>query len=250
MNVGRLSLPRAPVSSTQMLVHIHGNSLGAGAGASAPSKWWPAVMSTLPPLAGKSVTVRNRSVGGMSFLATDGSTPSSMMTTAPSEIDAALSSTALNVLFVHEFINELRVNGRNATAAFNACVQYCQARRTAASNAGKKLAIVICTTTPTASDSGGLGQDYINSRMNALIQCNAWIREQYRSFADVLCDVAAYAPFQGLYDGGVWTPAVFSAAGVYNRSDGGTNDWAHLGDSGYAILAEAGALALTKVEVR
>ena len=247
MNVGRLSLPRAPVSSTQMLVHIHGNSLGAGVGASAPSKWWPAVMSTLPPLAGQSVTVRNRSVGGMSFYALDGMTPTNMATTAPAEIDAALSSAALNVLFVHEFINELRANGNNATAAFDECKKYCLARKASAAAAGKRLSIVICTTTPVRA---GATDALINARMAGIIQTNTWLREQYRDFSDVLCDVAMWEPFRSLIAGGDWSTSAFSDAQVFNKSDGNPPDWAHLGDAGYAILAKAGALALAKVRVR
>lgn len=237
--------PRQRITGpSDIKVLVHANSIGAGVGASAPAAYWPAVMNTLPILAGKGITVDNRSIGGMS-ISNIGAT-NAMVLTAPTAIDANLHATAHNVLFAHEFINELRMNGRNALNAFNQFKAYCLARKKYAAANGRKLSIVVCTTTPVGADSGN-GQAWVDSRMAAIAASNQMIREQYRDFADVLCDVARYEPFNTMFINNIWTPDKFNEVLVYERSDGQPVDLTHLGDAGYQILARAGAHALARV---
>lgn len=245
----RIIYPRQKITSTTVKELVHANSIGAGVGASSPSFYWPAVMNTLPPLAGKGTTVLNQSIGGQSISNVPGYT-NAMTLTAPSAIDANLSATAHNVLFAHEFINELRLNGINAQAALNAFVSYCEARKAAAISANKKLSIVVCTTTPAGAAPAGEGQSWIDQRMAAIAFCNDWLRKNYRGFSDLLCDVAMCEPFRSMYQQNIWTPAAFAAAQVYNRSDGVANDNTHMGNAGYAILGRIGASTMTRIRIK
>jgi hypothetical protein len=237
--------PRAPVSSSALKIIVHANSLGFGAGTSSTNKRWPSVMNTLAPLAGKGISISNVSVAGMGIVTNSGA--GTMTATAPSSVDPLLDPAKLNVLFIHEFINELKGNSNNVNAAMSAWAAYCQARRTAAANAGAKLFIVTMTTTPAGAAPAGQGQSWVDARMAAIRGCNESMRRNYRGYADLLIDMAAVEPFASMYAANVWTPAAFQASGLWAMSDGSADDYTHFGDSGYALMAAVAARAIPRI---
>lgn len=236
--------PRFKLAAADVQIIVHANSVGAGVGASAPSKWWPAVANTKAPLAGLGITTTNRSVPGMGIVTNSGA--STMTVTAPTSVDPLFDPDKLNVLVIHEFINELKGNGFNATAAITAWRNYCAARRAAAEAAGARLFIITMTTTPAGAAPAGEGQSWVDSRMAAIVQCNDMMRRDFRDYADALCDVAAYPPFAAMYQAGDWTPAAFSASGMYDMHNS-ADDWTHLGDAGYEVMATAAAAAYQRI---
>lgn len=232
--------PRAPIASAGMKIIVHANSIGFGAGTTSTSKRWSAVMNTLQPLAGKGLTISNVSVAGMGIATNSGA--GTMMATAPTSVDPLLDPTRLNVLMIHEFINELKGNNFNATAAMNSWATYCAARRTAAATAGAKLFIITMTTTPAGEAPAGQGQAWVNSRMASIADCNERMRKGYRAYADMLIDIAAAEPFRSMYVANDWTPAAFVASGLW-----GAEDLTHFGDSGHAIKAAVIARAISRI---
>lgn len=240
----RIIYPRAPITSANIKILVHGNSLAAGIGASNASNFWPTQMNAQFPLVGKNILIENHGVSGQSMFTDAGA--GTMIVTAPTAIDANLVSGKINILIAHEFTIEIRTNGFNPIAAHNSWSTYCLARKTAAANAGKKLQIITMTTIPCGGDPGN-GQTSINARMAGIITTNALMRLNYRSYSDILCDVAAYEPFATMYANNIWTNSAFINAGVYHRSDGQPDDSVHLGNSGYAVMAHAAAVAVSRV---
>lgn len=236
--MNRVAYPRAPISGAGVKAIAHGNSLviGTANGASSSAASWPSVMNTLSPLAGAGVTILNRGVGGQGI--------TEMLTTGPSAVDANLDVGKLNVLFAWEFTNEIRVNGYNAAAAMTKWVQYCNERRAAAVAMSARLFIVTMTVIPAAA---GATQSERNQRARAMATVNTLMRANFRSYSDLLLDVAALEPFATLYKNDVWTQATFDALPEYLRSDNGVVDSVHLGDIGYAKIAAAAARATTRV---
>lgn len=230
--------PRAAVAGASMKIIAHGNSLviGTGNGASGSAASWPTVMQSLAPLAGAGVTVLNRGAGGQGI--------TQMLSSAATAVDANLDPTKLNVLMAWEFTNEVRTNGYNAAAAMAVWIQYCNERRAAAAAAGAKLCVISMTTIPAASAASQPDRDARARAMNAV---NVLMRANYRSYADILLDVAAVEPFATLFRNDVWTQATFDAVPEYLRSDNGVVDSVHLGDLGYARVAAAAARAITRV---
>ncbi|KQP36136.1 hypothetical protein [Pseudorhodoferax sp. Leaf274] len=242
----RIDYPRAPVTSAAMVIHGHGNSIMAGASASDTSMWWMAQMATMDPLAGKGITINNRGVGGQSIATERAGYEGLMMSvTAPSAIDANLVAGKINVLICSEFVNELAANGYNGAAAHASWKTYCLARKAAAASAGRTLRIITCTTQPFGSVSAP--QATVDSRMAQLIIANNLMRQSYREYADVLCDIAAHGAFGAMYGANVWTQAAFVAAGVYAPSNGSSIDYLHPGNSGHTIIARCAARAITRV---
>lgn len=241
----RPTYPRAVISAANVKVLGHGNSLMAGVGASSPSTYWLARMAGLAPFAGKGITVENHGVGGMSIATDVGA--GTMMATAAAAIDANLAAGKINILVIHEGINEPKGNGYNGTSTHNSWKAYCLARKAAAAAAGKILRIVTMTTTPAGADPTGGGQTAINTRMASIVVFNNLMRQQYRDYADVLCDVAAHPPFAAMYAANDWTQAAFVASGAYARSDGTADDYTHLGDAGYLKMAYPAARAMCRV---
>lgn len=230
--------PRATVAGASMKIIAHGNSLviGTGNGASGSAASWPTVMQSLSPLAGAGVTVLNRGSGGQGI--------TQMLSSAATAVDANLDPAKLNVLMAWEFTNEVRTNGYNAGAAMTKWIQYCNERRAAAVAAGAELCIVTMTVIPAAA---GNTQSERDQRARAMASVNTLMRANYRSYADILLDVAAVEPFATLFRNDVWTQATFDAVPEYLRSDNGVVDSVHLGDLGYAQIAAPAARAVTRV---
>lgn len=235
--------PTLKAMSGAIKVICHGNSITFGTGASTTAKAYPPVMAGLPPLSG-SITVVNSGVAGQSIGTPDISVPSTMRGTLASAVTANLSATAINILVVNEFFNELRVNGLNADAAVQQLWTYCSEARAAADSSGKNLQIVICTTTPGGNDPSGSGQSWVDARAAAIMAANLKLRNGYRQHANYLCDIAGFAPFLEIFENGIFTPAVFAAAtdskgnALWHRSDGVADDYTHFGNFGYELLAQ------------
>lgn len=238
-----LLFPRAKMSADTKVI-VAANSIGAGVGASGTSTRWPNVMMTKAPFAGKGATLVNRSVAGMSIVTNAGA---GTLTASSATVDADIDPAKHNILFVHEFINELKANGFNAVSAHDAWVSYCQGRRAAAEAKGARLTIVTATTTPAGAAPAGEGQTWVNSRMSAIAQANVLMRRNFAAYADVLCDVAAYPPFAAMYAANLWTPEAFQASGLWARSDSTADDYTHFGNSGYLLLGTAEAHAAARV---
>lgn len=243
--IGIKTYPRQTINSTAIKVIVEGNSTDFGVGASNTANTWPELLKSQAPLSGKSITVQNLAVGGKAITNVGGNTNN--LTADKTSLINAMSATAHNIVFVSEFINELRLNNINAQSAYDAMVTYCLAVKSEAAAANKKLSLVIRTTTPAGAAPAGEGQPWINSRMAAIVQCNQWIRTRYRDFADVLFDIAMLAPFRAMYEANIWTPAAFDLAGVYQLSNGDPKDNTHMGDSGNLVIAKGGALAVTRI---
>ncbi len=225
--------PRAPITSSAMNIMAHGNSLtqGVGAGASSNAKRWTDVAQGI-----LGIGVSNQGVGGQSI--------QGMKTTATSVIDPNLVAGKLNVLVAWEFTNEVSGNGRDAVAAHNQWASYCNARRAAATAAGKKLYIITVGLIPAGA---GATPTITNERMAAMIAADGLLRKNYRTYSDQFVDLAAFEPWKSLYAGGDWSTSAFDAASVYHRSDGTADDRVHLGDAGYALVGQIIAQAIKRV---
>lgn len=237
--------PRAPITAATMNLMGHGNSLMFGAGTSSASKRWLSQMLLLPPFAGKGMTVRNAGVAGMGISTNSGA--GTMTASAPTSIDPYYDPAKLNVLFLHEFINDLKGNSNNVSMSLNGFASYVAARRAAAASAGAKLFVIAMTTTPAGAAPAGQGQAWVNARMTAIAACNAAMRAEPRRYCDLLVDIAAMEPFASMYAANVWTPAAFQATGLWAISDGSGDDYTHFGDSGYARMAAVAALAAPRI---
>jgi hypothetical protein len=232
--------PRAPITSASMNLMGHGNSLMYGSGTSSSSKRWLSQMLLLPPFAGKGMTVRNAGVAGMGISTNSGA--GTMTASAPTSIDPHYDPARLNVLFLHEFINDLKGNSNNVTLSLNAFANYVAARRAAAANAGARLFVVAMTTTPAGEAPSGQGQAWVNARMTAIASCNAAMRADPRRYCDLLIDIAATQPFASMYAADDWTPAAFVATGLW-----GADDLTHFGDSGHTLMAAAAARGAPRI---
>lgn len=224
--------PRAPISAAAMKIICHGNSHTFGEGASSSATRWTAILSAAYP----GITVVNSGVGGQSITA--------MLGNAATAVDSQLDATRLNVLFAQEFGNEMAANGRDAAAAHAKWVTYCNARRAAATAAGKRLYIITVGLHPT-----GAGATYADTlaRIASVQAANALIRANFRNYCDQFVDLGAFEPFKALFDGGSYYEADFLASGMYNRSDGVANDRVHMGNAGHARVGEIMALAARRV---
>lgn len=243
-----IQYPRAKVASASMAILAHGNSLTAGVGASSSANYWPAQMALVAPVLGSGITPNNQGVGGQSISVDAGA--GTMASTAASAIDANLAAGKINVLIALEYTNELKPNGNNAAAAHAAMKAYCLARKAAATSAGKQLRIIVGTCPPAGADplvNGATAKARIDARNSAIIAANALTRAQYRDYADVLWDLAMEEPFKTIFANGVFTNAVFQAAGIWAMSDGSPDDYTHFGDSGYQLMGQSAARAIARV---
>lgn len=98
-----------------------------------------------------------------------------MIADAATDIDPLYSAdNAANILVVWEVTNHLKLSpGATATEAYDALVSYCQARKAV----GWK--VIVITVLPRENDST------FNTKRESV---NAWIRENWRSFADAIVD--------------------------------------------------------------
>lgn len=224
--------PRAPVSSLKII--CHGNSHVAGEGAASTSLRWTNRMSALTP----GVTMVNSGVGGQSITA--------MISNAATAVDAHLDTSKLNVLFAQEFGNEMASNGRNAVAAHDKWVTYCNARHAAANAAGAKLYIITVGLHPT-----GAAATYADTlaRVASVQAANSLIRANYRDYCDQFIDLAEFSPFKELFAGGSYHEADFLASGMYSRDDGTALDRVHMGNAGHALVGSIAAQALKRVRL-
>lgn len=231
--------PRAPITSSAMKIICHGNSHVAGEGASSTTTRWTGVLGTLAPVTGTGVSIVNSGIGGQSITA--------MLGNAATAVDAQLESGKLNVLIGQEFGNEMAANGRDAAAAHAKWVTYCNARRAAAVSQGKRLYIITVGLHPT-----GAATTYPETlaRIASVLAANTLIRDNYRSYCDQFVDLAAFAPFSTLFEGGDFTVGAFQANGMYSRDDGTPLDRVHLGNAGHALVGRIIAQALRKVRAK
>lgn len=232
--------PRYKFAASSFVLICDGNSLTAGVGASGSSAYWPAVANSLSPTAGLGVTPTNVAVAGQGIATIDGGGPASSMTSrGAAQVDANLVSAKMNILAAWEFTNEVKYLAGDAATAHANMKAYCLARRAAAASAGKTLRIVVATAIPALY--GSQTQGTINAWNAALQTANTLMRQQFRSYADVLCDIAGYAPFAGLFAAGDFTATPFDATGVYS------GDRVHLNDAGYLLVGRAFARAFARV---
>lgn len=223
-----------PTASNYAVI-CHGNSLTVGIGSSTK---WPAVMSSLTPMVATGVTAVNAGVSGQAISAAGGN--GTMMATAPTAVDAALQADKTNILFAWEFVNELGLNGLSAENAKSAWISYCAARKSAAASAGKKLKIITCTIPPGKISGGYTGADDVTYN-TTLVAINKWMRNNYRSFADQICDFAAAPIFAPIISAGTYTAAEFDASGLYQA------DGLHFLPAVYDVLGAIGAQRMRQV---
>ena len=224
--------PRAPLTSAAVKIICHGNSHVAGEGAASTSLRWTDRMVALTP----GITMVNTGVGGQSITA--------MIGNASTAVDAHLDATKLNILFAQEFGNEMAANGRDAAAAHAKWVTYCDARRAAASAAGKRLYIITVGLHPTGAATTYAGT---LARVASVQAANALIRANWRNYCDQFVDLGEFAPFKALFDGGSYHEADFLACGMYSRDDGTPLDRVHMGNAGHARVGQIMAQALKRV---
>lgn len=242
------SYPRQRISPADTVIIAHGNSLTAGAGASSAANYWPALAATLAPLVDTGAAIINKGVGGQAIKNDSGS--GTMIATGPAAVDAELVAGKVNILAALEYTNEMKAVSNDAAVAHAAMKEYCLARRAAAAAAGKVLRILVATAPPAGADplvNGGSQQARIDARCNAIKAANQLMREQYRDYADCLCDLAMLAPFKAIFDSGVYTQEAFQASGLWAMSNGQPDDYTHFGDSGYLFIAQAFARAIARV---
>jgi hypothetical protein len=182
------------------------------------------------------VTMVNTGIGGQSITA--------MIGNAATAVDAHLDATKLNILFGQEFGNEMASNGRNAVAAHDKWVTYCNARRAAAAAAGKRLYIITVGLHPT-----GAAATYADTlaRVASVKAANALIRANYRDYCDQFIDLGEFSPFKELFAGGSFLEADFQACGMYSRNDGVALDRVHMGNAGHLLVGSIAAHALKRV---
>lgn len=230
-------------SATTKII-VHGNSYTAGLGASPlPASRWTNVAQALPAL--KGVPIDNRGVSAQTIRTLGHGTPSTMMQTGPSQVDAQLVAGKLNILVAWEGVNEYAQNGLDPDAVFDAYREYCLARRAAAAAAGKRLYIIVGDTTPGRS-STGTNPDSVTRNLGRA-RTNFLLRTGYQEFSDQYHPINDYEPFATLFRNGTFTVPEFQASGWWVRSDLGATDYSHFGNLGYAGLAQIWSYAFTRI---
>lgn len=216
-----------------------GNSIMIGVGSSGTPRRWPNVMMAQPILSSSGIPFVNHGVSGMSIDISAG--VGTLLATRQTVIDS-FDPTKINYLFMHEFINQFRANSNNVQQAIAAWIDLIARYRAGAAAKGAKLYVITMTTTPAGNDPGsnpndGQAQARINARMAAITLCNELMRRDYRKWgADQLIDVAALPPFQAMTDLNDWTIPRFIETGLWAKSDGTADDYAHFGNPGYDLI--------------
>lgn len=225
------------LTASNYAVICHGNSLTAGAMASGPSKYWPAVMSAQGVMAQTGVSAINAGVSGQTIASVGGN--GNMTATGPAAVDAALQAGKTNIIFAWEFVNELGVTALDVAGAKTRWMAYCADRKAAALAAGKTLRLMSCTVPPGKISAGYAVSDA--AYCVALKHINNWMRSTWRDYADGICDFAAAPEFAAIWSAGTFTADEFDATGLYST------DRFHFGDPGYALIGRIGASTMLRI---
>lgn len=234
--IPQLNYQRAPITNAAMKVFVTGNSLTVGQAASDGNHSWPEVFRNLAPMAGTGIVISKSAIGGQTI--------QQMRTAAPAALDAFFVVGKLNVIFAWEMSAEINNNGYDAAAAHVQWDLYCRERRAAAAAAGAALRIVTVTMIPGASAPD---QTAANARCAAIAAGNVLLRKHFRDYSDVLMDLGAEEPWASMFAANDWSDAAFAAQPFYQHSDGTAMDKVHLGNSGYARIAQIAARTLLRI---
>jgi len=187
---------------------------GPAAEGAAPATTYPAVLARA---LGPAWHVRSGGTGGWSFGPLTGE--------APSKIDPLFDPRlALNVLIIFGGTNDLGGAHESAGTCFRRLLAYCRARKSA------HPWRILVVTPPVAAYPGVYPADF-DAQM---VEYDALIRRDWRSFADGVVDVQA--DFRLGVPGAEHNPAYFS-----------DKDFTHLTDAGYAIVGQDAAAAVLRL---
>lgn len=205
ITLGKQTATSALSRSLQVL--CDGNSLTAGLGHVSAEDAYPGQLSRILGDCSGNMSVKNLGNGGQTTL--------DMLARAPTQIDPLLDRKFdLNVVVAWEGTNQLKL-GSSRDDAYQALVQYCQARRAAG------FRVIILTILPRSNndvpDSFAASRDYVNHAL----------RENWQTFADGLVDVAADSRFNDVTD-----PTYYLDDGI------------HLNEFAYRIIAEKVVVAI------
>lgn len=232
--------------SANMVIAFHGNSLIYGqSGATVPTGAMPYQVQRLAPV-NNFVTCQNFGVNGQAW-------PSMFTAGTGASIDSLYDPSKTNILVSWEGHNDMIGLGKTSAQAIADATTYTSQRL--AVNPGWK--IIHMTLLPTYYQSWS---DATAAAKNALFEeYNALLRAQWRSMgAKALIDVRATGSIFNLPDYNRTTFAALQSSGqsVWSPNDqeggGGTgqNQFVHLSDTGYSVVAQMVANVLRRVPRR
>ncbi len=235
IHIDNFTASAAPVQTYNLW--FVGNSLTQGAH-STPGNDYPSVcMRLLGPAYGtvpaaSATTPYNLGIGGATIATVPSPNPSGYvtLTSGAAAVDSHLSGSLPNILVVWECSNELAENPgvTTATSTEAAFKAYCLARRAA----GWK--VIVLTVLPRQLQPTMRGDDEA-----ARQTINTWMRANWPSFSDGEADVAA--------DARIGYPGTEANGTYYYNPGSGLDQYVHLVDAGYAIVANYVAQAVSRL---